>query len=85
MTIREGEIEPRDAGSRARWLARHAVSRRDCDTSQRKLVEEAFGWVKRVTGLWRARHVDRWKIAQHFTMAAAAYYLVRARRLLAPG
>ncbi len=86
VAIREGKIEPHDAGSRARWLGRYAVSKRDFDTSQRKrkLVEEAFGWVKRVAGLWRARHVERWKIAQHFTMAAAAYNLVRTRRLLAP-
>lgn len=58
--------------------------RKDLDTSRRKrkLVEEAFGWVKRLAGQWRARYVERWKIAQHFTIAAAAYNLVRARRLL---
>jgi hypothetical protein len=29
--------------------------------------------------------VERWKIAQHFTIAAAAYNFVRARRLLMAG
>lgn len=84
VAIRDGEIEPKCERSWARWLCRHGVDRKDLDTSQRKrkLVEEAFGWAKRVAGQWRARYVERWKIAQHFTIAAAAYNLVRARRLL---
>jgi hypothetical protein len=54
--IRGGAIEPKCERSWARWLCRHGVDRKDMDTSQRKRkpIEEAFGWVKRVAGQWRA-------------------------------
>ncbi|MFO0828474.1 MAG: hypothetical protein U0572_10035 [Phycisphaerales bacterium] len=52
---------------------------------KRMVDEEAFGWIKKVAGMSRARRVERWKIKQRFTMAAAAYNLARARKLLAPG
>lgn len=48
----------------------------------RKLSEEAFGWCKTIGGMARARHVGRWKIRQQFELAAAAYNLVRMRKLL---
>lgn len=48
----------------------------------RKKVEEGFGWCKTIAGLGRARHVGRWKITQQFELAAAAYNLVRMRKLL---
>ena len=49
----------------------------------RKKVEECFGWIKTVGGLARSRHVGRWKIRQQMELAAAAYNLVRLRKLLA--
>jgi transposase len=49
----------------------------------RKKVEECFGWIKAVGGLARSRHVGRWKIRQQMELAAAAYNLVRMRKLLA--
>jgi len=49
----------------------------------RKKVEEGIGWCKTVAGLARARHVGRWKITQQLHLAAAAYNLVRMRKLLA--
>ncbi|HLL63751.1 MAG TPA: IS5 family transposase [Propionibacteriaceae bacterium] len=49
----------------------------------RKRVEEAFGWLKTVAGLYRTRLVGRWKLAQQVQLAAAAYNLVRMRRLAA--
>jgi len=49
----------------------------------RKKVEECFGWIKTVGGLARSRHVGRWKIRQQMELAAAAYNLVRMRKLLA--
>ena len=49
----------------------------------RKKVEECFGWIKTVGGLARSRHVGRWKIKQQMELAAAAYNLVRMRKLLA--
>jgi transposase len=49
----------------------------------RKLVEEGFGWLKTVAGLARTRLVGRWKIRQQMHLAAAAFNLVRMRKLLA--
>jgi transposase len=48
----------------------------------RKKIEEAFGWIKTVAGLYRTRLVGRWKIKQQLELAAAAYNLVRMRKLL---
>jgi hypothetical protein len=57
--------------------AGHAVSQRI-----RKRVEEAFGWAKTVAGLRKARHRGLRKIDWQFTLAMAAYNLVRLPRLL---
>jgi transposase len=48
----------------------------------RKKVEECFGWIKTVAGLARSRHVGRWKLRQQMELAAAAYNLVRMRKLM---
>jgi hypothetical protein len=48
----------------------------------RKKVEECFGWIKTVAGLARSRHVGRWKLRQQMEIAAAAFNLVRMRKLL---
>lgn len=47
----------------------------------RKKVEEVFGWLKGVAGLGRSRLVGRWKLQQALELAAAAYNLVRLRKL----
>ena len=47
----------------------------------RKRIEEAFGWIKTVGGMCRTRLVGRWKIKQQVELAAAAYNLVRIRKL----
>jgi len=47
----------------------------------RKKVEEAFSWIKTVGQLARTRLVGRWKLLQQLHLAAAAYNLVRMRRL----
>ena len=49
----------------------------------RKKIEEGFGWCKTVGGLARTRLVGRWKITQQLDLTAAAYNLVRMRKLLA--
>ena len=49
----------------------------------RKKAEEAFGWFKTVAGLYRTRLVGRWKLLQQVQLAAAAYNLVRMRKLAA--
>jgi transposase len=47
----------------------------------RKKVEEAFGWLKEIAGLGRSRVVGRWKLQQLLEIGAAAYNLVRLRKL----
>jgi transposase len=49
----------------------------------RKRVEEAFGWAKTVAGLRKMRHRGLLKIDWQFTLAMAAYDLVRLPKLLA--
>lgn len=77
-------IVRRDAGSWMRWLVRSERRTAGHKTSQRrrKMIEEFFGWAKSIAGMRRARHVERWKITQAFELAAAAYNLVRMRRLI---
>jgi transposase len=50
---------------------------------KRKLVEQAFGWMKTVGGLRKLRHRGGPLITWIFTFTAAAYNIVRLRRLLA--
>jgi len=56
----------------------YAVSQR-----LRKRVEEIFGWMKTVGLLRKLRHRGLPRVAWTFTFTAAAYNLVRMRRLLA--
>lgn len=70
---------PIEARRRMRWRQRqrgYALSQR-C----RKKIEEAFGWIKTVAMLARTQLVGRWKITQQMHLAAAAYNLVRMRKL----
>ena len=57
--------------------AGYAVSQRI-----RKRIEEAFGWAKTVAGLRKARHRGLPKVGWQFTLAMAAYNLVRLPKLL---
>jgi transposase len=50
---------------------------------KRKLVEQAFGWMKTVALLRKLRHRGGRKVAWVFTFGAAAYNLVRWRNLVA--
>ena len=47
----------------------------------RKKVEECFGWLKTIAGLDRCRTVGRWKLQQALELGAAAFNLVRLRKL----
>jgi transposase len=47
----------------------------------RKTIEEGYGWLKAIAGLGRSRVVGRWKLTQLLEIGAAAYNLVRMRRL----
>jgi transposase len=55
----------------------YAVSQR-----KRKLVEQTFGWMKTVGGLRKLRHRGGKLVTWIFTFTAAAYNIVRMRRLL---
>lgn len=79
-------IAPNDGGGRwrstiDRRTTRHAgygVSQR-----KRKLVEQAFGWMKTVGGLRKLHHRGGPLVEWIFTFTAAVYNIVRMRRLLA--
>ena len=58
----------------------YAVSQR-----KRTLVEQAFGWLKTIGGLRKLRHRGGPLVTWIFTFSAAAYNIVRLRRLLPAG
>jgi transposase len=77
-------------------LAQHTTGRRsaiDARTTRhpgyaisqqkRKLVEQGFGWMKTIGGLQQLRHRGGPLVSWIFTFTAAAYNIVRLRRLLA--
>ncbi len=47
----------------------------------RKKIEEVFGWLKTIAGLGRSRVAGRWKLRQLLDVGAAAFNLVRLRKL----
>lgn len=49
----------------------------------RKRIEEGFGWIKEVALQRRARHRGKARVGWQFTLAAAAYNLIRLPKLLA--
>jgi IS5 family transposase len=49
---------------------------------KRKLVEQSFGWMKTIGGLRKLRHRGGPLVTWIFTFTAAAYNIVRMRRLL---
>jgi transposase len=49
---------------------------------KRKLVEQGFGWMKTIGGLRKLRHRGGPLVTWVFTFTAAAYNIVRLRRLL---
>ncbi len=57
-----------------------------CAASQRlrKRIEEGFGGIKAVAGLRKTRHRGTARVGWMFTLAAAAYNLVRIPKPLAP-
>jgi IS5 family transposase len=49
----------------------------------RKRIEEGFGWMKTIAGLRKTKYRGLEKVGWAFTLAAAAYNLVRLPKLLA--
>jgi transposase len=54
----------------------------DVSQKRRKRIEECFGWVKDIALLRKLKHRGLFKVAWIFTFAAAAYNLVRMRKLI---
>jgi transposase len=49
----------------------------------RKRIEEGFGWMKTIAGLRKPKYRGRERVAWAFTLAAAAYNLIRLPKLMA--
>lgn len=78
------EVKPAeraDAEARHRMKTRQATEGYRLSQRCRKKLEEAFGWLKSIAGLGRSRVVGRWKLQQLLEVGAAAYNLVRLRKL----
>jgi IS5 family transposase len=79
-TVRHQKRHP---GIRARQRMKQRLKTEGYSLSQkcRKKIEECFGWLKSVAGMDRSRVVGRWKLRQLLEVSAAAFNLVRMRRL----
>jgi transposase len=71
-----------DIRARRRMQARLGTDGYTLSQRCRKKIEEGIGWIKTVAGLARSRWVGRWKLQQMAELAAAAYNLVRMRKLI---
>ena len=87
MELREINVTPHIAQNTSR---RSAIDRRTTRhpgyaTSQRirKRIEEGFGWMKTVAGLRQTKYRGLEKVGWAFTLAAAAYNLIRLPKLMA--
>ena len=76
------------SGASAARAKRHGrntgVRRSDCQWSsqKRKLIEEAFGWAKTIGGLARMKLRGTRRMGFAFTLAMAAYNLIRLPKLI---
>lgn len=70
-----------DVEARLRMKARMASEGYRLSQKCRKKIEEGFGWLKTIAGLRKSRVVARWKLKQLLEIGAAAYNLVRLRKL----
>ena len=48
----------------------------------RKRIEEGFGWMKTIAGLRKTKYRGLERVGWSFTMAAAAYNLIRLPKLI---
>ena len=54
----------------------------DISQKKRKRIEECFGWLKDIALLRKLKHRGLFNVAWTFTFAAAAYNLIRLRKLI---
>ena len=88
VTAADGHAEPQAAVAMVEEIpGQHRVTLgavKGYDSKQkRKRVEEIFGWLKTVAGLRKTRHRGLLRVDWIFTLALAAYNLVRMRNLAA--
>jgi transposase len=86
MELREINVTPHVAQNTSRTSAIDGRTTRHAgyEISQRirKRIEEGFGWMKTIAGMRKSRYRGRERVAWAFTLAAAAYNLVRLPKLL---
>ena len=87
MELREINVTPHIARNTTRRSAIDGRTTRHPGyvTSQRirKRIEEGFGWMKTIAGLRKTKYRGLAKVRWAFTLAAAAYNLIRLPKLLA--
>ena len=67
--------------ARCRMKERQATVEYQLSQKCRKKIEEVFGWLKEIANLGKSPLVGRWKIQQLLHMGAAAYNVIRLRKL----
>lgn len=82
--LRDRQIAPHIARKQTSLIDDRTTRHPGCAISQqkRKRVEAIFGWIKTVAGLRKTRHRGVRRVGWRFTLALAAYNLVRMRNLL---
>src|SRR5215207_6096226 len=88
MELRERRVTPhiaQNTSGRRSAIDRRTTRHPGYGASQRirKRIEEAFGWIKTIAGQARTKLRGLARVRWSFTLAAAAYNLVRLPRLLA--
>ena len=78
-------VEREKVAARQRMKERQSGEGYRLSQKCRKKVEECFGWLKTIAGLGRSRVVGLWKFQQLLEIGAAAYNLLRMRKLKAAG
>jgi transposase len=84
-TVRQAQFTPHLAHKQQYSALDHRTTRHpgyDVSQRKRKLVEQAFGWMKTVGLLRKLRHRGGELVDWIFTFTAAAYNIVRLRRLI---
>jgi transposase len=86
MELRDINVTPHIAQNTSR---RSAIGRRTTrhpgyalSQRLRKRIEEGFGWMKTIAGLKKTKYRGLEKVGWSFTMAAAAYNLIRLPKLI---
>jgi hypothetical protein len=71
------------AGTRRSTAAPPGIPAYELSQRIRKRIEEAFGWAKTAAGLRKMHHRGLRRVGSQFTLAMAAYNLIRLPKLLA--